>query len=247
MSASRHVRGRALGYGQAPPPLRGGRLTGIGSQVIKTQYELARPTSTLDDTDGQNVVRHEPTWREEPESDDEYDNGTDHKTLYALFGLAIYKANVLEHSLVNALALTKLVTAREQGEQLTRDPWAQGFKDMMGRLIKRVEAHTSAYPEVGNDLTRSLKRRNDLVHNFWRERIQETITDASRAKLCADLKADCRLFTQTDERFSEWVLNPIMAKVGVTPEDVEAQYLKERREVMARYETEAFTAEENPT
>lgn len=38
-----------------------------------------------------------------------------------------------------------------------------------------------------------------------------------------------------------------MAKVGVTPEDVEAQYLKERREVMARYETEAFTVEENPT
>ena len=65
------------------------------------------------------------------------------QTLYALFGLAIYKANVLEHSLVNALALTKLVTAREQGEQLMRDPWAQGFKDMMGRLIKRVEAHTS--------------------------------------------------------------------------------------------------------
>ncbi|WP_326755617.1 hypothetical protein OIE73_31915 [Streptomyces hirsutus] len=47
------------------------------------------------------VVRHEPTWRAEPELDDEYDNGTDHKTLYALFGLAIYKANVLEHTLVN--------------------------------------------------------------------------------------------------------------------------------------------------
>ncbi|MFE6157090.1 hypothetical protein [Streptomyces sp. NPDC057889] len=197
--------------------------------------------------DGLYVVRHEPTWREEPEADDEYDNGTDHKTLYALFGLAIYKANVLEHSLVNALALTKLVTAREQGEQLMRDPWAQGFKDMMGKLIKRVEAHTSAYPEVGNDLTRSLRRRNDLVHNFWRERIQETITEASRAKLCADLKTDCQLFTQTDERFSERVLSPIMAKIGVTPEDVEAQYLKERREAMARYETEAFTAEENPT
>ena len=46
--------------------------------------------------DGLYVVGHEPTWCEEPEPDDEYDNGMDEKTLYALFGLAIYKANCLE-------------------------------------------------------------------------------------------------------------------------------------------------------
>lgn len=197
--------------------------------------------------DGLYVVRHEPTWREEPEpeSDDEYDNGTDEKTVYALFGLAIYKANVLEHSLVNLLAFTKIITARGQGEQLIRDPWTQGFKDMMGKLIKRVEPHTSAYPEVIDDLTRSLKRRNDLVHNFWRERIPDIVSETGRAKLCADLKADCRLFTQTDERFSERVLDPIMASMGITAEAVEAQYAKERREAMARYETEAFTAGED--
>ncbi|MFB7775831.1 hypothetical protein [Streptomyces bauhiniae] len=193
--------------------------------------------------DGLYVVRHEPTWREEsePEPDDEYDSGTDHKTVYALFGLAIYKANCLEHSLVNALALTKMITAREQGEQLIRDPWTQGFKDMMGKLIKRVEPYTSAYPEVVDDLTRSLKRRNDLVHNFWRERIQEMISETGRTRLCADLKSDCRLLTQTDERFSERVLDPIMESMGITAEAVEAQYAKERREAMARYETEEFT------
>ncbi|WP_149183126.1 hypothetical protein [Streptomyces sp. TRM49041] len=194
--------------------------------------------------DGLYVVRHEPTWREEPEPepDNEYDNDTDHKTVYALFGLAIYKANCLEHSLVNTLALTKITTAREQGEQLIRDPWAQGFKDMMGKLIKRVEPYTSAYPEVVDDLTRSLKRRNDLVHNFWRERIQEMISEAGRTRLCRDLKADCRLLTQTDERFSRRVLDPLMESMGITAEAVEAQYAKERREAMARHETEAFTA-----
>ncbi|MGW3030196.1 hypothetical protein ACWDCB_03075 [Streptomyces sp. NPDC001178] len=197
--------------------------------------------------DGLYVVRHEPTWREEPEPepDGEYDNGTDHKTVYALFGLAIYKANCLEHSLVNALALTKIITAREQGEQLIRDPWTQGFKDMMGKLIKRVEPYTSAYPEVVDDLTKSLKRRNDLVHNFWRERIQDMISEAGRSRLGADLKADCRLLTQTDERFSERVLDPIMESMGITAEAIQAQYAKERREAMARYETEAFAAEED--
>ncbi|WP_030833367.1 hypothetical protein [Streptomyces hygroscopicus] len=189
------------------------------------------------------VVRHEPTWRKEPEPDDEYDNGTDHKTLYALFGLAIFKANVLEHTLVNTLALARIITAEEQGEKLIRDPWAQGFKDMMGKLIKRAEPYVSAYPEVVDDLTSSLKRRNFLVHHFWRERIQEMVSESSRAKLCADLKADCRLFTQTDERLTERVFDPLARKRGITPEMIQAQFEKERREAMKRYQPELFTAE----
>ncbi|WP_405568814.1 hypothetical protein OG418_29575 [Streptomyces phaeochromogenes] len=191
------------------------------------------------------VVRHEPTWREDPdpEPDDEYDNDTDHKTVYALFGLAIYKANVLEHTLVNTLAMARLITAEEQGERLIRDPWAQGFKDMMGKLIRRAEPYVSAYPDVVDDLTNSLKRRNFLVHHFWRERIQEMITASSRAKMCTDLKADCRLLTQTDDRLTETVFDPLARKRRVTPEMIEAQYAKERREAMARYETEAFTVE----
>jgi hypothetical protein len=195
------------------------------------------------------VVRHEPTWREEPEPepDDEYDTGTDTKTLYALFGLAIYKANVLEHTLVNTLAIARLITAAEQGERLISDPWAQGFKDMMGKLIRRAEPHVSAYPEVVNDLTHSLKRRNFLVHHFWRERIQETVAEAGRTRLGADLRADCRLFAQTDERLTERVFNPLAAKQGITPEMIMAQYARERREAMRRYEPDAFTADEDPS
>ncbi len=35
-----------------------------------------------------------------------------------------------------------------------------------------------------------------------------------------------------------------MESMGITAEAVEAQYAQERREAMARYETEAFTAGE---
>jgi hypothetical protein len=196
--------------------------------------------------DGLYVVRHKPTWREEPEPepDDGYDPDTHAKTVYALFGLAIYKANVLEHTLVNTLAVARIITAEEQGERLISDPWAKGFKDMMGKLIKRAEPYVSAYPEVVDDLTNSLKRRNFLVHHFWRERIQETVAEAGRAKMCADLKADCRLFTETDERLTERVFDPLARKRGITAEMIEAQYEKERREAMKRYEPEPFTTEE---
>lgn len=195
------------------------------------------------------VIRHEPTWREEPEPepDDEYDTGTDTKTVYALFGLAIYKANVLEHTLVNTLAMARLITAAEHGERLISDPWAQGFKDMMGKLIRRAEPHVAAYPEVVDDLTRSLKRRNFLVHHFWRERIQETVAEAGRARLGADLRADCRLFAQTDERLTEQVFSPLAARRGITPEMITAQYARERQEAMRRYETDSFTEDEEPS
>ncbi|MFF2374165.1 hypothetical protein ACFVUW_07255 [Streptomyces xiamenensis] len=197
--------------------------------------------------DGLYVVRQEPTWRElEPEPDDEYDPDTQPKTVYALFGLAIYKANVLEHALVNTLAIARIITAEEQGELLIRDPWTQGFRDMMGKLIRRAEPYVSAYPEVVDDLTNSLKRRNFLVHHFWRERIQEMITESSRARMCADLKADCRLFTQTDERLTARVFDPLARKRGITPEMIEAQYAAERREAMKRYEPASFTGEEDP-
>ncbi|MBY8884999.1 hypothetical protein K7472_09095 [Streptomyces sp. PTM05] len=183
--------------------------------------------------DGLYVVRHEPTWREEPEPDC-YDNGTDEKTAYALFGLAVYRANCLEHSLVNILAAAKLITAREQGEQLIRDPWTQGFKNMMGKLIKRAEVHTGAHPEVVADLARSLERRNFLVHHFWRERIQDMATEAGRVRMCADLKADCRLLTQADEQLSEKIVTPILERLGVTAAAIQAQYAEERRKAMER-------------
>ncbi|MFJ3631665.1 hypothetical protein [Streptomyces sp. NPDC090112] len=55
----------------------------------------------------------------------EQEDGTDVKTTFAFYGLAMYHANVLEHGLVNALALARVMEAREQAEQLLRDPWEQ--------------------------------------------------------------------------------------------------------------------------
>ena len=61
----------------------------------------------------------------------------------------------------------------------------------------------------------------------------------------ADLKADCRLFTQTDERLSERVFDPLARKRGITAEMVEAEYAKDRREAIKRYEPEPFTTVED--
>lgn len=67
----------------------------------------------------------------------------------------------------------------------------------------------------------------------------------SMETISGDLGLSVRTVQRADERFSARVLDPIMESMGITAEAVEAQYAKERREAMARYETEAFTVGED--
>jgi hypothetical protein len=175
--------------------------------------------------------------------DAEYDSGTDEKTAYALFGLAAYKANILERSLLDTLRVSKVITGEIQGQRAFDDP--KLLKATMGQLIRFSKPYVGAHPDVMNDLYESLKRRNYLIHHFWYEQITDMFSEAGRTKLCGDLKADCRLFTKTNERLNERILDPLLEALGITPEMIEAQYEEERREAMERYESEPFTTEED--
>lgn len=177
------------------------------------------------------IVRFDPVWHEEP--DDATYEDEEYKDLYAFFGLAIYRANCLEHSLVNVFAVNKLITAYAQGEEVMSDPFAQGFRDMMSKLIKRAQPHINQYPEILEDLTSSLNRRNYLVHNFWRERILDIYSAAGRIRLRAELEEDCTLFQRTDQRLCEKVLDPIVEKIGVTAELIKAYLDEEERKLPA--------------
>ncbi|MEU5811212.1 hypothetical protein [Streptomyces sp. NPDC047718] len=100
--------------------------------------------------------------------DEEDDDGTDVKTTFAFYGLAMYHANVLEHGLVNALALSRVLEAREQAERLLRDPWEQRFKDTMKELVRRARRHAGDDEGLVEALTVAADRRNHLAHDFWR-------------------------------------------------------------------------------
>ncbi len=82
--------------------------------------------------------------RDEHEEDQE----PDVKTTFAHFGLAYYQASVLEHEIVNMLAMSRLVAARGDAEQLLSDPRDEKFKATMGALVKELEAHTQADSEL---------------------------------------------------------------------------------------------------
>jgi hypothetical protein len=113
---------------------------------------------------------------------EEEDQEPDVKTTFAQFGLAYYQASVLEHEIVNILAVTRLVATRRDAEQLLADPWDYSFKATMGPLVKQLEKHLPTDNELGTDLIEALPLRNHLAHAFSRERADDFCTDAGRMR-----------------------------------------------------------------
>ena len=164
-------------------------------------------------------------WHDSQLQEPEEDIEPDVKTTFAHFGLAYYQSSVLEHEIVNVLAVNRLVRAREDAEQLLSDPFDDKFKDTMGRLIKQLESLTAADPSLANDLVEALRLRNDLAHRFWRERSEDFCSDEGRAKMIDYLIKARKHFEDIDRRLTETIGTESLRRSGLTVENVETWYV----------------------
>ncbi len=170
-------------------------------------------------------------WHDSQLQEPEEDIEPDVKTTFAHFGLAYYQSSVLEHEIVNVLAVNRLVRAREDAEQLLSDPFDDKFKDTMGRLIKQLESLTAADPSLANDLVEALRLRNDLAHRFWRERSEDFCSDEGRAKMIDYLIKARKHFEDIDRRLTETIGTESLRRSGLTVENVETWYQEQLRRV----------------
>lgn len=164
---------------------------------------------------------------EEPDEDLE----PDVKTTFAHFGLTYYQACVLEHEIVNVLALKRLVRARKDAEQLLSDPWDDKFKEVMGKLIKQLASLTQADPGLAADLAEALRLRNHLAHHFWRERAEDFCSEEGRSKMITYLIEARKHFQDVDQRLTETMGTASLQESGLTAENVETWYQEELRRV----------------
>lgn len=156
--------------------------------------------------------------------DHDEDLEPDVKTTFAHFGLAYYEASVLEHEIVNILAVNRLVAARQDAEQLLSDPWDDKFKATMGALVKQLEAYTQTDRELAADLVEALQLRNHLAHAFWRERAEDFCTQDGRARMIVYLIEVRKHFEDVDQRLTTTIGTVALQQSGVTPEVVDAWY-----------------------
>ncbi len=166
------------------------------------------------------------------------DHGELVKEVYARFGLAVYFAQVLEHGIVNALVILDLVPSRRH-LALCADDWERevdGFMDRhfqatMGRLMKNLRDTTKVGDDLEQLLSEALRKRNWLVHDFFRERVSEFMTSQGREQMIAEVDACRDLFQSADMRLGE-IVAPLRRKAGLTDELLAMEYerlLKEAR------------------
>jgi hypothetical protein len=127
--------------------------------------------------------------------------------VFARFGRAVYMANVVEDSLVRALLQVKfmetkgaLIKAEGKGfdrAKITAEWDAYEYEQhgkMMGQLVGAVEKSADLSDDLKNRIKAANRRRNYLVHDYWREQAFTMSTPEGRGEMIEELIADADTF-----------------------------------------------------
>jgi hypothetical protein len=148
---------------------------------------------------------------------------------YAHFGLAVYWGQVLEHGIVNAMVVLRLPPR----STFTRDDidsfMDNQFKNTLGKLIRNLQAMTTIPAELEELLSRALKTRNRLCHDYFRERAVDFMNNDGRTKMIAELEGCRELLIAADQCLSATV-KPIADSCGLTEEKMQIAYAEFCRE-----------------
>jgi len=149
------------------------------------------------------------------------------KEVYAHFGLAMYMAQVLEHGIVNAFVFLNLLPK-------TEGKWSPDefehymnteFEKTLGRLIGKLRTLTTIDNDFEDLLGNTLKKRNWLAHDYFRERAEEFMSSTGRNLMIKELQESRDLFKEADRQL-DVIITPLMKKVGLTDEIVEEHLRK---------------------
>jgi len=146
------------------------------------------------------------------------------REIYALAGLAIYMAQVLEHGVCNCLLLLNVIHVMQAKrrflnyahyENYVDTLEEQHFKRTFGSLIKAIKSSGIAVPQRLDDkLVESLTARNRLVHRFFRDHATDFVRSEGRAAMAHELKQMRVLFEETDQQL-DTIAKSLLTVLGV--------------------------------
>lgn len=147
------------------------------------------------------------------------------REVYSRFGLAMYQAQVLEHGMVNAVIVARMLpTMREHPD---RAAWEETFdRAYDSELAKTFGNMLRALERLGlpNDLTDRLRlakvERDRLAHRFFREHDGDFLGRSGRTAMIAECEEAIELFVSVDADLEE-LMRPQRERHGITAEWVE--------------------------
>lgn len=158
------------------------------------------------------------------------DSKSEHiREVYAHFGLAIYAAQCLEHGLVNALIYLDLLPSQttipksEVWTEMVDSFTAKHFEHTLGKMITDLKEVTVVSLNLNDHLSKALRKRNWLAHDYFRERAEDFLSTAGREKMINELLVAIELFKEADNELS-LTLEPVLKKYGITEETLKRAY-----------------------
>ncbi|MWV43448.1 hypothetical protein GRF59_07360 [Paenibacillus sp. HJL G12] len=139
------------------------------------------------------------------------------KELFAYFGLAVYYSQALEQQLVNLLMLMKISQGKVPTEEDLADLYHQKLSNSLGQLVNEIQHHFPFSEAETEQLKEVWKLRNYIVHDYFKERIQETFSPAGRSRMIRELTS-FKQQAQDLERKLQKYTSELYVKLGLDQE-----------------------------
>ncbi|WP_412161723.1 hypothetical protein [Curtobacterium flaccumfaciens] len=120
---------------------------------------------------------------------------------YAMYGLAMYKAQVMEAAVKQALIVAQVGDRKFQTLADYDAAFERHFRTVLGRLIEKIAPYIET-PSLSERLQLALAIRNQLAHHFfWDHAVDATTWDGQTAMI-AECERAIALFEEVDEELS---------------------------------------------
>lgn len=149
------------------------------------------------------------------------------REVYARFGLAVYQAQVLEHGVVNAIIMLRMLpdifnyADRVAWEEALDLAYNTEFEKTFGNLLRALDI-LSAPVAILDRLRGAKSVRDRLVHRFFREHDESFFSQAGRALMIAECEAAINSFESADSGLEEFMW-PLCERYGLTKGRVQEQ------------------------
>lgn len=147
------------------------------------------------------------------------------REVYSRYGLAMYQAQVLEHGMVNAVIVARMLpTIRNHPDRAAWEEAFDGAYDTelaktFGNMLRALEP--LGLPEELMVRLRAAKLERDrLAHRFFREHDENFLGKAGRTKMIAECEDIIERFAAIDAEL-EAVMRPARERHGITAEWIE--------------------------
>ncbi|EKN4737432.1 TPA: hypothetical protein PXM78_003028 [Yersinia enterocolitica] len=146
------------------------------------------------------------------------------KEVYAYFGLAMYRAQCVEQSIVQLLIFFDFFT-ENASKFRTSNEWEKDFdsfdkalsKKTMGNLLGLIKELGILDDDIESILSLSLKKRNWLAHTYFADRALDFINEVGRNKMIKELEEVIEIFNSVEEALQPMSKSAAL-KYGLTDE-----------------------------